>query len=108
MGKMKKIFQEMQEEGYQGDPNDYIKEWVKKNSGELIYERNPDTGAIRARKIGDHGNERIINSDEVKAGPVDLRQEIASDIWAANKVNHQGHWYVRLSDVLRIIEGDLS
>ena len=29
-----------------------------------IHERNPDTGEIRSRKVGDYGNEKIIKKDE--------------------------------------------
>ena len=35
-----------------------------KDEEALIFERNPDTGEIRSRKVGDYGNERIIKKDE--------------------------------------------
>ena len=31
------------------------------------------------------------------------RSEILDEIWAANKVTHNGHWYVKLSDVCAIL-----
>ena len=65
---------------------------------ERIFERNPDTGGIRSRRVGDHGNERI-DHDPRQDDPSQL-----DEIWAAPKVNHQGHWYVRLADVCRIME----
>ena len=34
------------------------------------------------------------------------RSEILDEIWAANKVTHNGHWYVKLSDVAEIVGGD--
>ena len=35
-----------------------------KDEEALIFERNPDTGEIRSRKVGDYGNEKIIKKDE--------------------------------------------
>jgi hypothetical protein len=32
-----------------------------------------------------------------------VRREVLNELWAANKVNHQGHWYIRLTDVVNII-----
>ena len=31
------------------------------------------------------------------------RSEILDEIWAAEKHTHNGHWYVRLSDVCEIL-----
>tara|TARA_R110002051_G_scaffold223584_1_gene286838 strand:- start:2801 stop:3205 length:405 start_codon:yes stop_codon:yes gene_type:complete len=125
-----------------------------------IYERNPDSGVIRSRKAGDHGNERIeyLESEIAAAGHHDgyvmeglkneledkkqvrlpfisdhnkakqviereglqdkmdtmhydiqgrVRREVLNELWAANKVNHNGHWYVQLSEVVNII-GDYN
>ena len=68
-----------------------------------IFERNPDTGEIRSREAGDYGNEKIVVKGEE---PINMREEILSDIWAANKVNHHGHWYVRMSDIVRIVTNE--
>ena len=35
-----------------------------------------------------------------------MRKEILREIWAAHKVVHNGHWYVRLSEVCNIIGGE--
>ena len=35
-----------------------------------------------------------------------VRKEVLDELWAAPKVNHEGHWYVRLSDVVKIIGDD--
>ena len=87
---------------------------------ERIFERNPDTGQIRSRKPGDYGNESIVKTSKVmKKQAKDLnavmdqvinpvrkriREEVLDELWAANKVNHQGHWYIRMSDIVKIIE----
>ena len=79
---------------------------------ERIFEKNPDTNIIRSRKPGDYGNERIEGSiDEVMDKVIHpirkrIRAEVLDEIWAAPKVNHEGHWYVRLADVVNIIEGE--
>jgi hypothetical protein len=93
------------------------------NKQERIFERNPDSGVIRSRKPGDHGNEKIeeystkphaIGPDGVEHNKErlmafelgkakEVRREVLDELWGANKVNHQGHWYVRLSDVVNII-----
>jgi hypothetical protein len=57
-----------------------------------IFERNPDTGEIRSREIR-----------STKAQAAISRSEILDEIWAANKVTHNGHWYVKLSDVAEIL-----
>tara|TARA_R110002060_G_scaffold6433_1_gene9714 strand:+ start:183 stop:533 length:351 start_codon:yes stop_codon:yes gene_type:complete len=36
-----------------------------------------------------------------------VRREVLNELWAADKVNHQGHWYVKLNDVVKII-GDYN
>ena len=36
------------------------------------------------------------------------RSEILDEIWAANKVTHNGHWYVKLSDVAEILGEDYA
>jgi hypothetical protein len=63
-----------------------------------IYERNPDTGKIRSRDI----------VQPTKAQEAISRSEILDEIWAANKVTHNGHWYVRLSDVANILGEDYA
>ena len=32
-----------------------------------------------------------------------VRREVLNELWAAPKVNHEGHWYVKLKDVVNII-----
>ena len=59
-----------------------------------IFERNPDNGKIISREI----------HEPTKAQQAISRSEILDEIWAANKVTHNGHWYVRLADVCRIME----
>ena len=68
-----------------------------------IYERNPDTGEIRSRDFGDYGNEKVIVEGRK---PINMRESILSDIWAANKTIVNGKWYVELSQVAEIIGGD--
>ena len=63
-----------------------------------IYERNPDTGKIRSRDM----------HQPTKAQEAISRSEILDEIWAANKVTHNGHWYVRLSDVANILGEDYA
>ncbi len=86
---------------------------------ERIFERNPDTGQIRSRKKGDYGNESIIKTSKVMreqskelveamdkvVHPLRkrIREEVLDELWAANKVNHNGHWYIRMSDIVKII-----
>tara|TARA_Y100001963_G_C6548052_1_gene338547 strand:- start:60 stop:344 length:285 start_codon:yes stop_codon:yes gene_type:complete len=77
-----------------------------------IFERNDKT--IRSRKPGDYGNEKTIESsplhyDEVEDIAIQhrVRKEVLEELWAANKVNHQGHWYIRLTDVMNIV-GDYN
>ena len=67
-----------------------------------IYERNPDTGEIRSRDFGDYGNEKVVKKGKE---PINVREEILSDIWAANKRVVDGKWYVELSQVAEIIGG---
>ena len=64
-----------------------------------IFERNPDTGEIRSREI--ETPIRRVATTPVQAAM--SRSEILDEIWAANKVTHDGHWYVRLSDVCDIL-----
>ena len=55
-----------------------------------IYERNPDTGELRSREIGDHGNERIEahpTQDETIA--FNRKQYLESEIAAAG--HHDGY-----------------
>ena len=69
-----------------------------------IYERNPDSGEIRSRKVGDPiGSERIDRPGTTKAQQAISRSEILDEIWAANKTLKDGEWYVRLSDVCAIL-----
>jgi hypothetical protein len=78
-----------------------------------IYERNPDNDQIRSRKKGDYGNETIEgNIDEVMDKVIHpvrkrIREEVLDELWAANKLNHEGHWYIRLSDTIKIIQGEI-
>tara|TARA_R100000005_G_scaffold11722_1_gene4806 strand:- start:705 stop:932 length:228 start_codon:yes stop_codon:yes gene_type:complete len=67
-----------------------------------IYERNPDTGEIRSRDFGDYGNEKVIVEGKK---PINMRDAILSDVWAANKRVVDGKWYVELSQVAEIIGG---
>ena len=67
-----------------------------------IYERNPDTGEIRSRNVGDYGTEKVVRKGKE---PINVRQEILSDVWAANKRVVDGKWYVELSQVAEIIGG---
>tara|TARA_R110000851_G_scaffold26007_1_gene74223 strand:+ start:27 stop:335 length:309 start_codon:yes stop_codon:yes gene_type:complete len=90
------------------------------NGTKKIKERNPDTGAIRSRKPMDYGNENInhptqeeiiaYNKEQANKMHQEIqyrvRKEVLNELWAAPKVNHQGHWYVRLSDVVKIIGDD--
>jgi|TARA_R110000851_G_scaffold39787_2_gene100834 hypothetical protein len=86
---------------------------------EKIYERNKDTGAIRSREPMDYGNEtthptqeEIIEFNKTQAEKMHheiqyrVRREVLDELWAAPKVNHQGQWYVRLTDVVKIIGDD--
>ena len=86
---------------------------------EKIYERNKDTGAIRSRESMDYGNEtthptqeEIIEFNKTQAEKMHheiqyrVRREVLDELWAAPKVNHQGQWYVRLTDVVKIIGDD--
>ena len=57
-----------------------------------IYERNPDTGKVRSREIKEPTSTNI-------------REEILSEVWAANKKVVNGKWYVELSQVAEIIGG---
>ena len=74
-----------------------------------IFERNPDTGQIKSRKKGDYGNERIEgNIDEVMDKVIHpvrkrIREEVLDELWAADKLNKDGYWYIKLSDVIKII-----
>ncbi len=78
---------------------------------ERIFERNKDV--IRSRKPGDYGNERIEGTiDEVMDKVIHplrnrIRAEALDELWAANKINHEGHWYIRLTDVVNIM-GDYN
>ena len=36
------------------------------------------------------------------------RSEILDEIWAADKLTHDGHWYVKLSDVAEILGEDYA
>ena len=66
-----------------------------------IFERNPDTGEIRSREI-----EKVVTT--TPAQKAISRSEILDEIWAANKVTHNGHWYVKLSDVAEILGEDYA
>jgi hypothetical protein len=70
-----------------------------------IYERNPDTNQVKSRKKGDYGNEIV--EIEGKDEDINVREDVLSDIWAANKTLHKGKWYVELSKVAEIIGGKL-
>ena len=68
---------------------------------ERIFERNPNTGEVRSRPV--RSMEQVM---EEMVSPIvpRMRAEMLDEIWAADKINHNGHWYVRLSDVCRIME----
>ena len=66
-----------------------------------IFERNPDTGEIRSREM--HQPQEKITTTAQSAIS---RSEILDEIWAAEKHTHNGHWYVRLSDVCDILGED--
>ena len=66
-----------------------------------IYERNPDTGEIRSRDI-----QKMVTTTPAQAAI--SRSEILDEIWSANKVTHNGHWYVKLSDVAEILGEDYA
>ncbi len=65
------------------------------------YERNPDTGEIRSRDL------KKVVEKMVKPATQDMREDILSDVWAANKKVIDGKWYVELSQVAEIIGGKL-
>ena len=65
-----------------------------------IHERNPDTGEIRSRDI----NEPV----KTKAQRAISRSAVLDEIWAADKHTHNGHWYVKLSDVAAILGEDYA
>ena len=70
-----------------------------------IYERNPDTGQIKSRKKGDYGNERIEEAMDKVIHPLRkrIRKEVLEELWAADKLNKDGYWYIKLTDVIKII-----
>ena len=70
-----------------------LKGLIKDTVMPKIYERNPDTGEIRSREF----------RTPTKAQLAMDRSEILDEIWAADKVTVDGHWYVRLSDVCEIL-----
>tara|TARA_R100000808_G_C2103051_1_gene119509 strand:- start:311 stop:616 length:306 start_codon:yes stop_codon:yes gene_type:complete len=86
-----------------------------------IYERNPDTGQVKSRAKGDYGNEKVeyptqediiaYNQKQAEYAHLEeqhyVRKEVLNELWAAPKVNHQGHWYVKLTDVVKIV-GDYN
>ncbi len=63
-----------------------------------IFERNPDNGEIRSRDV----------NHPTKAQQAISRSEILDEIWAANKITHNGKWYVELSDVCAILGEDYA
>ena len=54
------------------------------------------TGTVQSKKITTTAQTAI------------SRSEILDEIWAANKVTHNGHWYVKLSDVAEILGEDYA
>jgi len=87
---------------------------------ERIYERNPDTDQIKSRKKGDYGNEVVeeCSSDcachdgedmQVEAynesfmDTHNVRREVLNELWTSNKILKDGYWYVKLTDVIKII-----
>tara|TARA_R110000851_G_scaffold38758_2_gene99202 strand:+ start:488 stop:745 length:258 start_codon:yes stop_codon:yes gene_type:complete len=32
-----------------------------------------------------------------------IRREQLDELWSSSKVNHEGHWYIKLNDVINII-----
>mgnify|MGYP003667408354 FL=1 len=80
---------------------------MKGKKVKMIHERNPDTGIIKSRVAPTTDEIIAFNRRQIKDTHChfDENQKIILDeIWDSPKVNHQGHWYVRLSDVVRIIE----
>ena len=75
----------------------------KKNTG-TIYERNPMTGEIRSRAQQHWSGEKITTSAQSAIS----RSEILDEIWAADKLNQNGKWYVKLSDVCAILGEDYA
>jgi len=86
-----------------------------------IYERNPDTGEIRSRNVGDPiGSEKTVVGamgdhaakslikNATNAQRAISRSEILDEIWAAKKHTIDGHWYVKLSDVCDILGEDYA
>ena len=94
-----------------------------------IYEKD-HKGQIRSRKPGDYGNEKIeyptqeeiiaFNRKENISGDIDevmdkvihpvrkrIREEVLDELWAADKLNHEGYWYIKLSDAIKIISGEI-
>ena len=67
-----------------------------------IYERNPDTGEIRSRDL-----KKVVEKMVKPTKPINVREDILSDVWAANKKVIDGKWYVELSQVAEIIGGKL-
>ncbi len=52
------------------------------------------TGTVQPKKITTRAQTAI------------SRSEILDEIWAANKITHDGKWYVELSDVCAILGED--
>ena len=73
-----------------------------------IYERNPDTGEIRSRNVGDPIGSEKIEKRGTKAQRAISRSEILDEIWAADKHTIDGKWYVSLSDVCAILGEDYA
>ena len=148
---------------FQGTVRVYPEAWLEANMNdqesafergkqEKIFERNPDTGVIRSREPGDHGNEVIeslqsnsdryalwaggviiaenvslstarhhasrwresgyddviidrwnVNYDNYESKQYTQSEIILDELWAAPKVVHEGHWYVKLTDVVNIM-----
>ena len=86
------------------------------NKEERIYERSPD-GVIRSRKPSDYGNERIEEQNKdiqveayneyLKDEPYKVSREVLNELWTSDKILKDGYWYVKLTDVIKIL-GDYS
>tara|TARA_Y100000310_G_scaffold148891_1_gene148174 strand:- start:1013 stop:1414 length:402 start_codon:yes stop_codon:yes gene_type:complete len=86
------------------------------NKQERIYEKSSD-GTVRSRKPLDYGNEKIeeystkphcIGPDGVEHNKHHtVRKEVLNELWTSDKVLKDGYWYIKLSDVIKII-GDYN
>jgi len=61
---------------------------------------------VVAAHRGDEDHDEGLSSDPIPPShDANIREDILSDIWAANKKVVEGKWYVELSQVAEIIGG---